>query len=128
MKKNFISAVMIMFSSMVLFAEPAINLSKLEHDFGNIKQGKTVKTTFSFKNNGNSILKIEKIQTSCGCTGTLLSQKEIPAGGQGSVEVTFNSGTYNGKVVRYLTIYTNDKNNREIELKISATVHQFERN
>jgi hypothetical protein len=122
MKRSFLFLVMFLSSCTLLFGSPTIKFNKLEHDFGTLSQKTIVKETFVFKNNGDSTLKIDKIDTSCGCTGTLLSKDTIPAGGEGTIEVTFNSGSFNGKIVRTITVHTNDPANKEIKIKILAMV------
>ena len=62
-----------------------------EHDFGEIKQGETVKYVYRFKNTGEAPLKLTRVKASCGCTTPSWSQKPIPPGEEGFIEVAFNS-------------------------------------
>jgi len=55
---------------------PKITIEKAIHDFGKIEPGTKNACEFKFKNTGNSLLKIGKIKTTCGCTATKLSKKQ----------------------------------------------------
>lgn len=105
-----------------LFGKPSIQFSKLDHDFGSIKQNTIVKETIKFKNIGNSNLIITNVETSCGCTGTKVDKNNITPGEEGSLEISFNSGHYDGKIVRSILIHTNDPKNNKVTFKIMANV------
>lgn len=105
-----------------LYAKPWIKFEKREHDFGTMKQDTLATATFNFKNTGDSILKIERIKSSCGCTSTLLSKDELNPGEQGTLEITFDSGDYNGEIIRTIQVFTNDPDRKVVKLKIRANV------
>ena len=107
-----------------LFAEPLFSINKLEHDFGTIKQDITVTENIIFKNLGTSELLIEKVRTSCGCTETRVNKEKIKPKEEGILEISFNSGNYNGKITRSIYIYTNDPKNKIVIFKITAKVTQ----
>lgn len=112
----------ILLASMAAYAKSGISFDRTEFDFGTIQEGATPIATFTFRNTGNSVLVIERIKTSCGCTSTLLSKKELDPGEQGVLEITFDSEGYNGLITRTITVLTNDPANKEVKLKIKATV------
>ncbi len=99
-----------------------IVFEETEHDFGVVGQQQTVKHTFKFKNEGDATLVIENIKTTCGCTGTLLSKKEIPPGEEGDIEVSFSSGFSGGKKKKSIFVYSNDPRETESQLHITAKV------
>jgi hypothetical protein len=101
---------------------PAIVFEKVEHDFGNMEPQKSVKHIFKFKNAGNALLLIEKVRATCGCTGTLLSQKETPPGGEGTIEVTFRSGLSGGNQRKSIYVHSNDPKQPAAQLTIKAYV------
>jgi len=103
-------------------ANPHIVFEETEHDFGTLGKQQTVKHTFVFKNEGDDTLVIENIKTTCGCTGTLLSEKEISPGGTGNVEVTFKSGHSGGKKKKSILVYSNDPKSPQVRLYIMADV------
>jgi hypothetical protein len=105
-----------------LFGSPSINFVKSEHDFGTVKQETVVKEFIIFKNNGNSVLIIKKVQTSCGCTGTKVNNDKISPGEEGILEISFNSGRYNGHITKTIYIYTNIPDKETVIFKIRANV------
>ncbi|RJP21138.1 MAG: DUF1573 domain-containing protein [Candidatus Abyssobacteria bacterium SURF_5] len=101
---------------------PKIVFEKLVHDFGKMGPDETVKYKFQFKNAGSGTLNIGDIKTTCGCTGTLLSQREIPPGGNGSVEVSFHSGRSGGQRRKAIFVSSNDPGSPSVKLEIIANV------
>jgi hypothetical protein len=103
-------------------ASPSLVFDELEHDFGEIKQQSNVKHVFTFRNDGNGLLVVDNVKASCGCTGTLLSNKEIPPGESGEIEVSFRSGLKRGKQKKSISVYSNDPQNPTIKLYIMANI------
>ena len=101
---------------------PHLVFENMEHDFGEIKQQEKVKYVFNFRNEGDGLLVIDKVKPSCGCTGTLLSSKEIPPGEKGEIEVTFKSGLSSGKKKKSIYVYANDPQAPTTRLYISANI------
>jgi len=103
---------------------PVIKFSETQHDFGKVKEGKVVEYSFSFKNIGNSILKINDIKTSCGCTAALVSSKELKPGEQGTLKVELNTSKRKGKMIKTVTIKSNDPKAPNKILTLYADVQQ----
>lgn len=103
-------------------AAPKIMFQEIEHDFGKVGPDETVKHTFKFRNEGNETLLIGEIKTTCGCTGTLLSQNEIPPKGEGFVEVSFHSGRSSGARRKAIFVASNDPEQPTAKLEIAADV------
>lgn len=70
---------------------PSFEWETIEHDFGTIKEGEKVSHIYKFKNTGEVPLIIESVRPSCGCTAPNWSKEPIPVGGEGTVEVVFDS-------------------------------------
>ncbi len=70
---------------------PVFKFETTEFDFGRIKEGQVVNHTFEFTNVGDSPLIISNASASCGCTVPTYTNKPIPVGGKGKIEVQFNS-------------------------------------
>ncbi|MEO0292916.1 MAG: DUF1573 domain-containing protein [candidate division WOR-3 bacterium] len=105
-----------------LQATPSIKFKVTEINFGKMEQ-RTQKThIFKFTNEGDDTLIIEKVRSTCGCTGAILSSPKISPGGSGSVEVTFSSNSYIGEVSKGVKVHSNDPEKPIIELKIKANV------
>ena len=54
--------------------------------------GSEIVTTFSFSNEGNAPLHIQKIDSDCGCVATNPSADEIPPGDKGEILVIVERG------------------------------------
>ncbi len=102
--------------------QPKITFSEEIWDFGKIKEGKIVTHIFEFQNKGQSELVIYKVQTSCGCTAALISRDKLKPGEKGEIKATFNSRGFQGKVTKFITVYSNDPKNSYKQLKIKAEV------
>jgi len=70
---------------------PAFEWASTEHDFGTINENDVVTHTYTFKNTGESPLIIEGVRPSCGCTAPNWTKTPIPVGGEGEIEVKFDS-------------------------------------
>ena len=106
-----------------MFAEnPKIYFPEITHDFGKVENGKVVDYIFKFVNKGNSILNIQDIKTSCGCTAALVSSKSVKPGEDGTIKVELNTKGHTGKMVRTVTIKSNDPKTPTSTLTIFAEV------
>jgi hypothetical protein len=85
-----------------------LKLSKNSYDFGNVEEGKVVETTVAFKNEGNAVLQITDVKTSCGCTAALLSSKELKPGESGTLRIDLDTANREGKLTRTVTLFSND--------------------
>ena len=104
--------------------EPKIKFDEMSHNFGEVNQQVTLSHTFYFTNAGQATLIIEKVKAGWGCTGVLLSKKDIPAGGKGEIEVTLKTGTRVGKLKKTIYVYTNDEAMKKAKLTVAATVSE----
>jgi len=102
---------------------PKIKVISSEYDFGVLApDSKDNKGKFEFTNIGKSILKIDHVQSTCGCTVPELAQKEYNPGESGTVTFTFHAPAYAGNVTKHLYIISNDPTNPRAELAIKAKV------
>jgi len=102
--------------------QPKIIFKEDSRDFGKIKQGEEVSYDFVFKNDGDDVLNIKNVETSCGCTAALVSDKKVDPGKSGRIKVTFNSRGYAGEVTKYVFVDTDDPQSSRVQLKILAAV------
>lgn len=70
---------------------PSFEWTATEHDFGTINEDDVVTHTYTFKNTGEAPLIIEGVRPSCGCTAPNWTKTPIPVGGEGSIDVKFDS-------------------------------------
>ncbi len=106
----------------LLGENPKIYFPEITHDFGKVENGKVVDYIFKFVNEGNSVLNIQNIKTSCGCTAALVSSKSVKPGEDGTIKVQLNTKGHNGKMVRTVTIKSNDPKEPTSTLTIFAEV------
>lgn len=100
---------------------PVISFDKEEFDFGTVKEGEVVETTFVVTNSGKSDLVITNAQASCGCTVPNWPKEPIAPGKTGKIKVSFNTSGKPNKQSKSITLTTNTEKGREI-LKISGMV------
>jgi uncharacterized cupredoxin-like copper-binding protein len=99
-----------------------IHFPETEHDFGVVKEGKTVAYTFEFDNSGNEVLRIGDIKTTCGCTAALVSKKELAPGESGTLNVKLNTANRKGKMSRLITVSSNDPVDPQKVLTVFADI------
>jgi hypothetical protein len=92
-----------------------------EHHFGKISEGEKVGYVFTFENQGTANLVIASATTSCGCTVPKYDTKPIPPGGNGNIEVVFDTSGRNGIQTKTITVKSN-ASTPVVLLKITAEV------
>lgn len=92
-----------------------LQLKENTHNFGKIPQGRPAVYTFEIVNTGNTALKLDNVQASCGCTTPEWSKEPIEPGATAKIKVGYNAyaeGTftktvtivYNTNLTKMLTI------------------------
>ena len=100
----------------------AMAFDKTLHDFGTIKEGETVQTTFTFTNTGQTDLIIVDARGSCGCTvPNYPKNTPIAPGASGEILVSFDSSNKPNMQQKTVTISANTSSGRET-LRIKAMV------
>jgi len=103
-------------------AQPRLKFEAEKHDFGKVKQGQSMTYEFVFENLGDAPLVIEKVETSCGCTAALLSEKNIAPGKKGKIKTTFDTQGYGGRVTKFIFVESNDPSHPRVELAVTVDV------
>lgn len=98
--------------------KPTIKFDESAYDFGVIGLDAKPNHVFKFINDGQKELVIADVKSSCGCTAALLSQRNIPPGGDGEIKVTFDPRGYRGKIKKTVSVYSNDPNRSVVQLAI----------
>lgn len=102
---------------------PKIVFKEKTHDFGKVPQGPSLQYNFKFTNKGNGTLTLDRIQTTCGCTGaTIGEKKDYEKNESGEIKVEFNTQGRVGPQEKGIVVFTNDPNNTEISLKIKCDI------
>jgi hypothetical protein len=89
---------------------------------GKIYRGEVAERTLTLKNTGSDTLRVRRVDASCGCTGTLVSSQQIPAGTSGTLHISFNSKNFSGPVHKTVTISSNAANMPEMVVEFTADV------
>ena len=121
MKKTLIFLIIGMLS-IGLSANSILKVKEKKIDFGDIESGKVVSIVYEFENAGDTDLEIKNINTSCGCTYSTLEKKIYKPGEKGKLPVKFFSKGYRGKVIKTVTISSNDKVNPYMNLTLTGIV------
>lgn len=102
---------------------PRMRFESATHDYGRLRsdQGK-VTHRWIYHNEGDQPLRIIETRPSCGCTATVVEQDEIPPGGRGALEVTFDPSGQHGTVRKTLAVTSNDPTEPSVLLTIRAYV------
>jgi len=91
-------------------------------DLATVYRGSVVEHTLTLKNSGTDTLLIGRVDVSCGCTGSVVSNDRIPPGGTGTLLITFNSRNFTGPVHKTVTVHSNAHNAGETLIQFTATV------
>jgi hypothetical protein len=84
----------------------SIAWNETEMDFGRIPHNKPIMVEFRFQNPGMIPLVITDVKPSCGCTVADFPKEPIPAGGEGSIRVTFDARS-TGYFSKTITVHSN---------------------
>jgi len=111
--------IMLIFS-VSLSAEAILEFKETTVDFGEAESGKVIDVKFEFTNKGDELLIIKNVSTSCGCTAAKLEKREYKPGEKGIIPVKFFTQGYSGKVVKTVTVSSNDKEKIYSRLKVQG--------
>ena len=101
---------------------PKVEVQQPVFDFGEVMRGQKVVHTFVFRNSGEAMLVVDRVKSTCGCTGVLLAEKNIPPGGEGTVKATFNSSKFKGYVEKRILLYSNDPDGNPTSFTVKGIV------
>lgn len=98
-----------------------ITFQSPEHNFGKVGEGEKVGCIFSYSNTGDADLVITSASASCGCTVPKYDRRPVPPGGNGTIEVVFDTSGREGLQTKTVVVQSNAENNLVI-LRIIADV------
>jgi hypothetical protein len=86
--------------------------TKLDVGSGIVYLGRVAKGSFTTKeivisNSGNTELKIDNVEASCGCTVPVLSKDVLAPGEKTTLKITFSAPNKIGKEVKFVTLFSN---------------------
>jgi hypothetical protein len=101
---------------------PSIRFEVLTHDFGTIASSAKRSFSWPYRNVGSTPLEITATVPSCGCTASVAEPATVPAGGSGTLSVTYDPAGQSGDVRKTITVVTNDPVHPRTILTILAKV------
>jgi hypothetical protein len=101
---------------------PRLTFEKVVHNFGNVSPGSANTYLFSFKNTGNTTLKITDVNSTCGCTVSKLLKNEYAPGETGQLAVGYLAQNQFGETSMPLHVYSNDPANPIITLSVKSKI------
>jgi hypothetical protein len=93
------------------------------HDFGIISPNFPLEHTFTLTNRGTSVLTIDSLETTCGCTVADISKTILEPGETTEMTVVFDPKDKSGLVTRTIIIHTNEGQEPR-RIQISAEVRE----
>jgi hypothetical protein len=87
---------------------PRLAFTETTHALGHVKAGRQVTYAYTFRNAGGLDLSIDNVRAACSCTAAVPPKRAIPPGGDGTIDVTFDTTREHGHVARTITVYSND--------------------
>lgn len=105
-------------------AGPRMVIPEKIKDTGTIAQGEMVEVNFVVQNEGSEPLQIKAVRPTCGCT-VADYDKEIPAGGEGTVKAKLDTKDFAGPISKSILIMTNDPAEPTVSVVIKANVQPF---
>lgn len=99
---------------------PRLTASAPAADFGEVRAGKVLTHTFRLENRGERLLEIRRIQTSCGCTASEITTREIPAGGHALLTASLDLTGRSGPQTEHIRVHSNDPLSPVTQLTLTA--------
>lgn len=125
MKKILILLTAMSAATMNVTAQPKLKVvDGLKFDLGKIGQGTVATKRLVLQNIGSEKLDLGSVEVSCGCTGTVVSNKQLAPGDTSSLMITFNSKNFSGQVHKSVTINSNSADAPRTVVEFTATVTQ----
>jgi len=103
---------------------PHITFEKTEVDLGKIPQKGKFDFSFKFKNTGKETLKISSVKSSCGCTIVEKGTDTLQPGESSEIKGAFYSNEYKGRLVRAISVKSNDPDKPQVILYINSVVEE----
>ena len=98
----------VIISAVAFAAQPSMEFTKTEHNFGTIKEEMgAVTTQFEFTNKGDSPLIIQRVTASCGCTTPSYTREPILPGKKGVISVQYSTVRRPGTFNKTIRVYSN---------------------
>jgi len=97
----------LLFFTQIIVAQPRMEWTFVEHDYGTMQEGADGLVEFSVKNIGDEDLYITDFESKCGCLQVAgYTQAAIPPQKKGFIHLKYDTNLL-GRFTKYAVIYTN---------------------
>lgn len=96
--------------------DSSLFVNEVEYDFGKIPQGKAVNHLFFLRNIGKSVISLDNVQASCGCTTPEWTKGPIEPGQIAKISVGYNAAI-EGPFNKSIAITYNTNQTKQINIK-----------
>ena len=96
------------------------------HNFGTLQSGEILVYSFPFINTGKENLKINDVETDCGCLKVKFSEKPVLPGEKGYIEVEFDSSGLIGRQFKTIEVHANIKKPKQLAIFANVENEQLE--
>jgi len=111
-------------STVAAQAAPKLVVEEKVIDLGEVPQGVVKDIEFELRNEGSGLLTVKSVRPTCGCTVADFD-KEIPAGGTGSVRAKLDTAGFKGPISKSILVMTDDPSVPTMTLAIKAVVQPY---
>jgi hypothetical protein len=95
-------------------------------ELGDMPNGQIAEREVAVRNNGDALLVVDTVTTSCGCTTALLEPMTLAPGESGTLRIAFDSGAHGpdlrGPLMREVMIASNDPATPEAVVQVKANI------
>lgn len=95
------------------------------YDMGTVVKGELAVANLTVRNLGDGPLTIIAVSTSCGCTKATVTPVVIPAGGEGSLHIEYDSAAHEsdiGRIDRSIFISSDDPDEDDVQIRFTVFV------
>jgi len=97
---------------------PIVRLEPSTLDIGNVEPGTEVKCSVEVANDGDGVLRIANLRTSCGCTTAILADTQLASKQLEWMSVSFRAPIESGEINHLITFDTNDPRRPHVSVPI----------
>jgi hypothetical protein len=108
MKSIFLAATILLLAPSLSYAQPAVEFTEVDHDFGTVTNENKAEHVFEVSNGGDEDLLIEKLVGSSGTIKAVASSSRLKPGEEGSIRVIVDLRGKQGIYSKTMDVYTND--------------------
>ena len=102
--------------------QPTVFVERDTVRFGRVMEGEKVKVAFKGMNRGRGVLRVRKVEMTCGCTTVHLERRVVNPGEEMLVEATFDTRGWPGFQRKRVLLYTNEARRPVVELVLEGMV------